>query len=85
MDNNNDVLKRLLKISKVSAIIGVCTLGVCPAFGAVGVSVVAVLKQKKVKLTENQSKQCRLSVILSIISFALFAADVALAFVLFGK
>lgn len=83
--NNKHVIKKLCKFSFVNSIIAVCTLGVCPPFGAMAIAVPIVLKNKKVKLDEKTEKMNKKSLILGIISLVLFVIDVIIAAVLQQK
>ena len=44
---NENILDRLSKIAFITAIIGVCTIGICPAFAAIGITVPLVMKRKR--------------------------------------
>ncbi len=76
----NNFVNKICKFAYVSAIIGICTLGVCPAFAAVALAVSAVIKNKKVEFDDKSAKKIKTAVILSIISLFLFVVDVVLAF-----
>lgn len=76
---DNDIVKRLSKFSFVMSIIGVCTLGICPAFAMMGIAVPLVFKIKGVKPTAETRKKNKTAVILGIISLVLFVADIIVA------
>lgn len=78
---NNDIIKNLSKFAFVMSVLGVCTLGICPAFGIMGIAVGIVFRNKGVRLDERQSKQIRLSFILGAVSLVLFVVDIVLAYI----
>lgn len=75
---NNDIINRLSKFSFIMSLVGLCTLGICPAFAIMGITVGIVLKNKKVKLSEENSKKIKTSAIMGIIALVLFAVDIIL-------
>lgn len=76
---NNDVVLKLSKFAMVMSIIGVCTLGVWPAFVVMGIVVGLVFKSKGVLLNDECRKKIRLANIFGGVSLVLFAADVLIA------
>lgn len=78
---NNDIIIKLSKFSMIMSIIGVCTLGICPAFGIMGIVVGLVLKSKGVQLNGECKKKIKVSYILGALSLALFAVDIILAYI----
>lgn len=80
---DKDLMAKICNLSYVMAIVGVCTLGICPAFGAMSIAVRLVLKKKNFTLEEKEQKKIKIANVLSIISFVLFAVDIVLAFVFF--
>lgn len=75
---NNDIINRLSKFSFIMSLVGLCTLGICPAFAIMGITVGIVFKNKKVKLNEENSKKIKASAIMGIIALVLFAVDIIL-------
>lgn len=76
---NNDVIEKLSKFAWVTAIVGVCTLGICPAFGFMALAVPIVFRRKAVELSEPAQKRCKQATILGAAALFLFVADVVLA------
>lgn len=81
---NNDVVKKLSQFALISSIIGLCTLGVCPAFGIMGITVGIVFKKKGAVLDKECQKKISRARIIGIISLILFVIDVILAYHFFG-
>ena len=75
---NNDIINRLSKFSFIMSLVGLCTLGICPAFAIMGITVGTVFKNKKVKLSEENSKKIKASAIMGIIALVLFVIDIIL-------
>ncbi|MGN1202009.1 MAG: hypothetical protein ACI4RF_01835 [Eubacterium sp.] len=78
---NNDIVSKLSKFAMVMSILGVCTLGICPAFGIMGIAVGLVFKNKGVQLNSECERRIRISNILGAIALVLFAIDIILAYV----
>lgn len=76
---NNEIITKLSKFSLIMSILSVCTLGICPAFGIMGITVGIVFKLKGVELNQDCSKKIKAAVIIGIISLVLFAVDILLA------
>ena len=76
---NNEIITKLSKFSLIMSILSVCTLGICPAFGIMGITVGIVFKIKGVELNTDCSKKIKAAVIIGIISLILFAVDILLA------
>lgn len=82
---NNDVLLKLSKFAFVSTVIGVCTIGICPAFAVIGLAIDIVFKQKKVELSHECQVKMRAARILGIAALVMFVIDIVAAFILFGR
>lgn len=78
-DKNNDILYRLSRFAFVSSIIGVCTVGICPAFGIIGIMVPAVLNAKLKDCGDDIKSLGKKSTAAGIISLVMFAIDIVLA------
>ena len=85
MDNKNDILERLSRLAFITAVIGVCTIGICPAFGAIGISVPLTLKRKGVQLSEYAQNLNKKAMLAGIISIGMFVLDLVLIIVLNSK
>ncbi|MDE5964669.1 MAG: hypothetical protein K2G65_04620, partial [Eubacterium sp.] len=76
---NNDIFTKLSRLAKIMSIIGVCTLGINPAFGVMGITVGLVFKYKGAELDDENKKRLRTAFILGIISLAMFVIDIIIA------
>lgn len=76
---NNEIITKLSKFSLIMSILSVCTLGICPAFGIMGITVGIVFKLKGVELNPDCSKKIKTAIILGVVSLVLFAVDILLA------
>lgn len=78
---NNDIIIKMCSFAFAMSVIGVCTLGICPAFAIMGLSVGIVLKNKGVNLDEKCAKKIKSANILAAAALVLFAADIVLAYI----
>lgn len=86
MDNkNNDIFDRLSRLAFITAVIGVCTIGICPAFGAIGISVPLTLKRKNVQLSEYAQNLNKKALFAGVVSIGMFLIDLVLVIVLNSK
>ena len=86
MDNKNkDIIERLSHLAFVTAVIGVATIGICPAFGAIGVSVPLTLKRKKVQISAYAQSLCKKALFAGIVSLGMFVVDLMIVIVLNSK
>ena len=46
-NENENILDKISRFSFVSAIIGVCIIGICPAFGVMGIVAPIVMKNRE--------------------------------------
>lgn len=76
---NNNIIEKLSKFALASAIIGLCTLGVCPAFGVMALVVPYVFKSKGAQLSEHARSLCKKAQIIGCIDLVLFVVDLVLA------
>ena len=83
MDNkSNDIIEKLSRLAFITAVIGVCTIGICPAFGAIGIAVPLTLKRKKFPVSKEIASLNRKSLFAGIVSLAMFVIDLILVIVL---
>lgn len=75
----SELMKKLCTFAYVSSILGICTLGICPAFALMAIAVAAVMKIKKVHIGEKERRRLKISTILSVISCVLFVVDIIIA------
>lgn len=52
-NKNQDVMEKLSTFAFTMSIIGICTIGICPAFAAMGIAVPLVMKQKGVEISKQ--------------------------------
>lgn len=72
----NDIIKKLVKFAFISAFIGVVTVGICPAFGIMGITVGLVLKHKGVELDKESAQKIKYSYIMGGVSLVFFVVDI---------
>lgn len=77
-----NIIERLSRFAFVMSILGLCTVGICPAFGVMGIVVPAVLKAKKAPMEQETLSRNKKSVIAGVISLVFFIIDVVLLAVL---
>lgn len=82
---NKTIIDKLARFAQISAIIGLCLLGICPAFGIMAMVVPTVFKQKGAELTEKNQQLCHKAQIMGVVSLVLFVIDVILASILYAK
>lgn len=83
MDNkNNDIIEKLSRLAFITAVIGVCTIGICPAFGAIGIAVPLTLKRKKYEMSKEIASLNKKSLFAGIVSLVMFVIDLILIVVL---
>lgn len=75
---NTDPVEKLLSFAFTMSIIGICTIGICPAFGAMGIAVPIVMKRKRARLTPQQERKANKALIGGIIALCLFVVDIIL-------
>lgn len=86
MENkNNNILERLARFAFISAVIGVCTIGVCPAFGAIGISVVLTLRRKNIQLSEYAKALSQKALFAGFVSLGMFVVDLIIVLALNSK
>lgn len=76
---NSDIFTKLSKLAKIMSILGVCTLGINPAFGVMGITVGIVFKYKGAVLDDDNKKRLKTAFILGVISLVMFIVDIVIA------
>lgn len=76
--NELSTIDRFCRFAFIMSTIGVLTIGICPAFGAMGIAVGAVFKKKKVELSHLNEDRLKKAAILGFVSFFLFIIDIIL-------
>ncbi|MCD7722853.1 MAG: hypothetical protein LUH82_02720 [Clostridiales bacterium] len=78
-DNSNDILYRLSRFAFISSIIGVCTIGICPAFGVIGIVVPAVINAKMKDCPAEIKELGKKSAVAGVIALFMFVIDIIIA------
>ncbi len=73
------MLYKLTRFAFVSAIIGVCTIGICPAFGIIGIVVPLVIQSRLKGCDEALKSEGRKAIIAGVISLFMFLIDIIIA------
>ena len=82
---DNKIITKLCKFAFASAVISVCTAGICPAFSMMGIAVGLVLKIKNVQLDDACRQKIKYSYILGAVGIVCFAVDIALMWIFLRK
>ncbi|MCC8073885.1 MAG: hypothetical protein LIO62_07165 [Clostridiales bacterium] len=82
---DNEIINKLSKFAFISSLIGAVTLGICPAFGIMGIVIGIVFKIKKVELNYENKHKILQAEVLGILSLALFVADIVLLLIFVAK
>ncbi|MDE5995762.1 MAG: hypothetical protein K2G56_02475 [Eubacterium sp.] len=72
---NENVLDKISRLSFISAIIGVCTIGICPILGVAGIVAPLVMKCKGAELSSDTAFRNKKAFIAGIASLAMFVLD----------
>lgn len=84
-NKNTDPIERLSKFAFTMSIIGICTIGICPAFAAMGIAVPIVMNKKNADLSAQSRSRNKKALIGGIIALCLFVVDVVLVVVFKDK
>ena len=84
-NKNQDVMEKLSTFAFTMSIIGICTIGICPAFAAMGIAVPLVMKQKGVDISKQAQMNNKKAIIGGVIALCLFVVDVVLLLVFKDK
>lgn len=84
-NKNTDVMEKLSTFAFTMSIIGICTIGICPAFAAMGIAVPFVMKQKGVKISKQAEMKNKKAIIGGVIALCLFVVDVILLLIFKDK
>ena len=84
-NKNTDVMEKLSTFAFTMSIIGICTIGICPAFAAMGIAVPLVMKQKGVKISKQAEMKNKTAIIGGVIALCLFVVDVILLLIFKDK
>lgn len=80
----NKVYDKICTTAFTLAVIGVCIIGVCPAFGMMAIAIAIVLRAKNVQLSSLNKSKISKAVFLGIVSLVMFVVDLVIAFAVFG-
>jgi hypothetical protein len=81
---DNEIIDRICTRSFALAIIGVCIVGICPAFSIMPLATSAVLRSKGVELTELNRDKIKKGNILAVAGLVMFVADIVIASLVYG-
>lgn len=84
-NKNQDVMEKLSTFAFTMSIISICTIGICPAFAAMGIAVPLVMKQKGVEISKQAQMKNKKAIIGGVIALYLFVVDVVLLLVFKDK
>lgn len=82
---NTDPMEKLSQFAFTMSIIGICTIGICPAFAAMGIAVPIVMNKKNVNISAQAKSRNKKALIGGIIALFLFVVDLVLVFVFKDK
>ncbi len=82
---NTDPMEKLSQFAFTMSIIGICTIGICPAFAAMGIAVPIVMNKKNVSISAQAKSRNKKALIGGIIALFLFVVDLVLVFVFKDK
>ena len=77
-NKNENVLDKISRLSFTSAIIGVCTIGICPILGVAGIVAPLVMKCKGAELSSDTAFRNKKAFIAGIASLVMFVIDLAI-------
>lgn len=78
-------MEKLSQFAFTMSILGICTIGICPAFAAMGIAVPIVMNKKNVNISAQSKSRNKKALIGGIIALCLFVVDVVLVFVFKDK
>jgi len=75
---DKNIIEKLSDFAFAMAVIGVVFIGICPAFGAMGMTVPIIMKIKNAPVSEEVADKNKKAFILSVISIVMFFMDLGL-------
>lgn len=84
-NENPDTINRLCRFAFIMSAIGVITIGICPAFGVMGIVVGMIFKSKKFPLSDLNEDRVKKAKFLGIVSLILFVVDIIILAVFLPK
>lgn len=82
---NPDTINRLCRFAFIMSTIGVLTIGICPAFGVMGIVVGAIFKSKNFPLSDLNEDRVKKAKFLGIVSLFHFVIDIVILAVFLPK
>lgn len=76
--NNKNPLEKLASFAFSMGIIGVATIGICPAFGVMAMVVPIIMKTKKAPVSEEVDSKNKKSLFLGSVAVVMFFIDLAI-------
>ncbi len=76
--NNKNPIEKLASFAFSMGIIGVATIGICPAFGVMAMVVPIIMNVKKAPVSEDIISKNKKSLFLGAVSVVMFFIDIAL-------
>ena len=83
--DNPDTINRLCRFAFIMSTIGVLTIGICPAFGVIGIVVGKIFKCNNFPLSDLTEERVKKAKILGIVSLFLFVVDIIIIAVFLPK
>lgn len=77
-DKNKNPIEKLASFAFAMGIVGVSTIGICPAFGVMAMVVPIIMKLKKAPMSEDVVSKNKKSLFLGAVSVIMFFIDLAL-------
>ncbi|MDE6659337.1 MAG: hypothetical protein K2K01_04415 [Eubacterium sp.] len=74
-NKNETVLDKISRLSFTSAILSLCTIGICPVLSIAGIVAPLVMKCKGAELSSDTAFRNKKSLIAGIVALAMFALD----------
>lgn len=84
-NKNTNPMEKLSQFAFVMSILGICTIGICPAFAAMGIAVPIVMSKKKVNISDQAKSRNKKALIGGIIALLLFVVDIVLVLIFKDK
>lgn len=73
-----DPIEKLSNFAFTMSIVGICTIGICPAFAAMGIAVPLVMKVKGARIPDHIRSKNKKAFIGGVIALLLFVVDIIL-------
>ena len=77
-DKYKNPIEKLASFSFAMGIIGVATIGICPAFGVMAIVPPVIMKIKKAPMSEDVISKNQKSLFLGAVSVVMFFIDIAI-------